>query len=126
MFINARKAHLNTMREGDVYIELPEECGVGEGFCGKLNYWLYGRRPAAAAWEKHYAELFEVVGLKRGEGCGVVFYHKERDVSLTVHGDDFTSCGLEEDFTWVRGLMESWFEIKARAILGPEPGGTKK
>ena len=40
--------------EGDVYIELPEEVGCPEGSCGKLNYWLYGFRPAAAAWEKHY------------------------------------------------------------------------
>ena len=41
--------------------------------CGKLNYWLYGFRPAAAAWEKHYAGLLESVGFKRGDSCGVVF-----------------------------------------------------
>eukprot|EP00973_Karenia_brevis_P019452 2668664-Karenia_brevis.AAC.1 len=61
----------------------------------------------------------------RGVSCGVVFYHKERDISLVVHGDDFTFCGLEEDLMWVRGLMESWFEIKVRAVLGPEPKDDK-
>ena len=62
MFIDARKAHLNPKCEADVYIDLPEECNCPEGYCGKLNYWLYGFRPAAAAWEKHYSELLEGEG----------------------------------------------------------------
>ena len=49
-----------------------------------------------------------------------------RDVSLAVHGDDFTFCGLEEDLNWIKGWMESWFEIKLRGILGPEPGDQKE
>ena len=98
MFIDVRKAHLNPKCEGDVYIELPEECGAPEGMCGKLNYWLYGFRPAAAAWEKHYSELIEGVGFERGVSCGVVFYHAERDISLAVHGDDFTFLRTQGGF----------------------------
>ena len=86
MFIDARKAHLNSICEDDVYVDLPEECGCPEGMCGKLKYWLYGFRPAAVAWEKLYAGKFEEVGFKRGESCGVVFYHKERDISMAAHG----------------------------------------
>ena len=52
MLIDAKKAHLNSKCDEDVYIELPEECNAPEGMCGKLEYWLYGFRPAAAAWEK--------------------------------------------------------------------------
>ena len=52
LFIDVRKAHLNPRCEQDVYIELPEECGAGAGMCGKLNYWLYGFRPAASPSEK--------------------------------------------------------------------------
>ena len=77
---------------------LPEECGAGPGICGKLNYWLYGFRKAAAAWEALYSKYFEDVGFERGDSCGVVFYHPERDLSLAAHGDDFTFCGYEEDF----------------------------
>ena len=61
--------------------------------CGKLNFWLYGVRPAAAAWEQLYASKLEEVGFVRGLSCGVVFYHKGRDISLAVHEDDFTFCG---------------------------------
>ena len=49
-----------------MYIELPEECGLGEGVCGKLRYWLYGFRKAASAWESHYSRLFENIGFERG------------------------------------------------------------
>ncbi len=69
--------------------------GAEEGVCGKLVFWLYGFRKAAAAWEDLYSEKFESCGLKRGMGCGVVFYHSGRDLSCVVHGDDFTFCGLD-------------------------------
>ena len=67
MFIDARKAHLNSLCEDDVYVEVLEECGCAKGICGKLKYWLYGFRPAAAAWEKLYAGKLEGVGFTRGE-----------------------------------------------------------
>ena len=104
MFVDAKKAHLNPKCDEDVYIELPEECGLGPHVCGKLNYWLYGFRPAAVAWEKHYSELLEGIGSTRGLSCGVVFYHPKRDLSLAVHGDDFTFCGLEKDLMWIKDL----------------------
>ena len=87
MFIDVRKAHLNPRCEENVYVELPEECVCPEGMCRKLEYWLYGFRPAAAAWEKHYSEKLESSGFERGVTCGVVFYHEGRDLSLVVHGD---------------------------------------
>ena len=51
-------------------------CEAAEGTCGKLNFWLYGFRKAAAAWEAHYSEKLEKEGFERGWSCGVVFYHK--------------------------------------------------
>ncbi len=108
MFIDVRKAHTTPKCEQDVYIVLPDECGVnGEVWCGNLNYWLYGFRPAAAAWEKNYSKLFEEAGFKRGVSCGVILYHEKRDVALVVHGDDFTFSGTEKDLLWVKKLMLS-------------------
>lgn len=126
LFIDVRKAHLDPKCEEDVYIELPEECGAGPGVCGKLKFWLYGFRKAASAWENLYAEYLESVGFERGTSCGVVFYHSKKDISLAVHGDDFTFCGLEEDLFWIRDLMKSWFEVKVRALLGPDPKDSKE
>ena len=49
MFIDAKKAHLNPPCEEWVYVELPSETGCGSDKCGRLNFWLYGMRGAAAA-----------------------------------------------------------------------------
>ena len=36
------------------------------------------------------------------------------------HGDDFTCVGEDEDLKWLAEEMRKWFEIKVRAVLGPE------
>ena len=51
---------------------------------------------------------------------------RERDLSCAVHGDDFTFCGCEEDLIWIQRMMKSWFEIKVRAILGPDEKDDKE
>ena len=105
LFIDAKKAHLNPRCEEDVYVQLPEEAEGGPDECGKLNFWLYGFRPAAHAWENHYAEKFESEGFLRGEACAVIFNHPERDLTCVVHGDDFTFCGFDEDLKWIEEKM---------------------
>ena len=126
MFVDVKKAHLCPKFDEDVYVELPAECGAPPGMCGKLDYWLYGCRKAGNAWESNYAHKFEGCGFIRGISCGVVYYHPTRDLSLVVHGDDFTFCGLEEDLIWIRDLMASWFTIKVRGIMGDGANDTKE
>ena len=126
MFIDAKKAHLNPRCEEDIYVELPEECEAPPGLCGKLNFWLYGFRKAASAWENHYSEMLEEVGFEKGDACGMVFYHPGKDLPLAAHGDDFTFCVYEEDLFWIRDLMASWFEIKVRGIVGGGPKDDKE
>ena len=77
LFIDTKKAHLNPRCMQDVFIELPEEAGCGPGVCGELNYWLYGFRPAAAAWEKLYPDKLVECGFERGLTCAVAFYNEE-------------------------------------------------
>ena len=47
-------------------------------------------------------------------------------MSLAVHGGDFTFCGLEEDLMCGEDLMESWFGIKARALMGKDSWDDKE
>ena len=114
MFIDAKKAHLNPKCEEDVYIELPTEAKRGVNQCGKLNFWSYGFRPAAQAWEKFYAEKLEAAGFIRGIGCSVVFYNEELDMSCEVHGDDFAFWGYDKDLRMLAKEIEPWFELKVR------------
>eukprot|EP00973_Karenia_brevis_P048757 6764875-Karenia_brevis.AAC.1 len=66
MFIDFKKEHLNPNCAEDIYLELPEECHCPPAYCGKLKYWMYGMRQAAAAWEKHYADKSRSIGFSRG------------------------------------------------------------
>ena len=119
LLIDVKKAHLNSECTEDVFIELPEEVGAAQDKVGKLRRWLYGFRPAAAAWEAHYAHKLEEVGFKRGLATPVSFYHEEKDVNLVVHGDDFTFTGEDASLRWVEDMMSQWYEVKVRARLGP-------
>ena len=56
----------------------------------------------------------------------VSFYHKGKDISLTVHGDDFTFVGDDLGFNWIEALMRLWYEIKVRARLGPDESDQKE
>ena len=126
IFIDAKKAHLNPECHEEVYVELPEEAGARAGKCGKLLRWLYGCRRAAQAWETFYSEKLQGAGFVRGRACGVVFRHPERDVSVMCHGDDFMATGDGGDLRWLASLMATWFEIKVRAVMGPEEGDDKE
>ena len=64
MMIDAKKAHLNPRCKEDVYIELPPEVRAEPSQCGNLNFWLYGSRKAASAWEDFYAEVMEEAGFR--------------------------------------------------------------
>ena len=46
--------------------------------------------------------------------------NKERDLHLTVHGDDFTVSGPEQQLEWLAQHLRDRWEVKT-AILGPEP-----
>ena len=126
LLIDVKKAHLNSECKDDVYIELPEEVGAGTDKVGKLRRWLYGFRPAAAAWENHYANKLEGIGFKRGLSSPVSFYHKSKDINLVVHGDDFTFTSDQKGLEWVEKHMKAWYKITLRAWLGPEDHDDKE
>ena len=126
LFMDARKAHLNPRCDEEVYIELPEEAGASADMCGKLQFWMYGMRQAAQAWEEWYSGKMETAGFKRGVGNAVVFYHAGRDVAVLVHGDDFVTVGDDEDVEWFKLLAVGWFEMKVRGKLGEDENDEKE
>ena len=128
LFIDVKKAHLNAkVDEGDyVYVQLPAEANAKEGHCGRLLRWLYGTRNAASSWEKEYTEKLESEGYTRGKAAPTTFFNKDKDSRCVVHGDDFTFLGPEEELQRIAGLMASWYEIKVRAIMGPDAEDEKE
>ena len=118
LYLDVRKAHLAAKCTKDVYVELPEEAGAAEDECGKLEYWLYGCRPAAQAWEEDYAGLLTSNTFKRLLSSPVVFQHAQKDLLRVVHGDDFIFVGIDDDLDYALKLMQSKYELKNRGRLG--------
>ena len=121
MFIDVKKAHLNGEVPEDewAFVELPPEAGGG---VARLRRWLYGMRPAARAWEEHYAKKLVEAGFRRGVSAPTAFWHPVGDISLVVHGDDFTALGPETELRRFEKQMRSWYDVKVRGVLGPGPG----
>ena len=68
----------------------------------------------------------QVLSEEKHVPCCFIMIHEARDLSLAVHGDDFTFCGTDEELKWITQQMQEWYEIKVRATLGPEEGDDKE
>ena len=60
---------------------------------GRLNLSLYGTRDAAQNWSIENTRALRAGGFEPGRASPCNFYHKTRDLALTVPGDDFTATG---------------------------------
>ena len=105
------------------YITLPKEVGGG---VERLRRWLYGMRPAASAWEEHYAANFKSEGYERGRAAPTAFTNKETGVRVVVWDDDFTFLGRERYLKEIGAKMAEWYDIKIRGMMGPDAGDEKE
>ena len=55
-----------------------------------------------------------------GLATACAFFHKEKNIRVVVHGDDFIIEGAECDLRWVEAILRKKFIVKKRAMLGPE------
>ena len=69
-------------------------------------------------WEDTYTKVLEGLGFATGESNPCVFHHAKRDISIVVHGDDFTALGLDVDLNRYEAELQKLFEIKIRGRLG--------
>ena len=69
-------------------------------------------------WEKCYRDAMENMSFASGVSNPCLFYHQGRDISIVVHGDDFTAMGTDLDLDWYTSELEKVFEIKVRDRLG--------
>lgn len=119
--IDVKRAYFYAKAQRPMFIEIPvEDYEHGdEHRVGKLNLSLYGTRDAAQNWSQEYTNFLKSNGFIVGTATPCSFKHKQRQIYLTVHGDDFTITGSEKDLSWLRMLMTTRYEIKSE-MLGPE------
>ena len=85
-----------------IYIKIPDEDWEpgDEENVARLNLSLDGTKDAAKNWSKKYTEVMLSLGFEVGQGSPCNFKHVQRQVSVTVHGDDFASTGTEANLKW--------------------------
>jgi hypothetical protein len=88
--------------------------------CGMVLKHMYGIRKAADGWHCEYAgQLVNTLGFEVGDASACVFHHKEKDLRVSVHGDDLTAVGEKRNLDWYRLELEKLYELKELARLGP-------
>ena len=109
----------------NAYVDLPPECSK-PGVCGKLQYWLYGMRPASHGWQEEYTRRLVGMGFVVGWASPCWLYREADDASCVVHGDDFTFEWPRDALTAIEEEMRQFWIVKVRAVLGPEPTDDKE
>jgi len=88
---------------------------------------MYGTRRAADGWQEEYSStLIEKLGFTQGVACPCTFYNEDREIIMTVHGDDFTSRGPKKEFDWLETKLQEFYELKLGPRLGPAPEDAKQ
>ena len=119
MFIDVRRAHWCAKIFRLVYVRLPPEAGLREDQCGRLNKAMYGCTDAASCWELEITDFFTTCGFAPGIASPVLFVNTLHDIQVSIHGDDITALGFEDDLFWLKARIEERYEIKYGGMLGP-------
>ena len=65
------------------------------------------------------AERMLSIGFSQGIACPCIFSHADKDIVVTVHGDDFTAVGPKRQLDWYETALEEKYELKKGGRLGP-------
>ena len=125
MFIDIKRAYFHAKAVRNVYVDPPEQ-DYEPGMCGRLNKSMCGTRDAAQNWEREYESAFLNLGFSQGKSSPCLFYLKERDIRVVVHGDDMTCLGDSNSLQWLAEELKKVYELKVRAILDPDPRDDKQ
>ncbi|CAK0843605.1 unnamed protein product [Prorocentrum cordatum] len=127
-FLDISRAHPHCEIKRTVYIKLPEEDPMSQeiGTCGPLRMALYGTRDAGQNFELTTAETVIGAGCDQSAFSPCVYCHKDLQVSLFHHGDDFVLEGPRDGTESICEALKTKFIVKDRGALGPAPTDAKE
>ena len=127
MSTDVKRAYFYAPATRPVFIKIPAEDREpgDEDMVGRLNLSLYGTRDAAMNWSATYTDFLTKIGFTTGNASPCNFYHPIRRISITVHGDDFTSTAREQDLKWLKSMFNAKFEV-TNEFLGPGEGHARQ
>ena len=125
-FIDVKKAYFYGVPDRNLYIRFPPELGMPKTMVGKLVRCMYGTRDAGSIWEGCYTKCLVDLGFEQGVASPCCFKHPTWNVSVVVHGDDFTALGTPEGLDLYEAGMCKAFECKLKGRLGRRDSDLKE
>jgi hypothetical protein len=119
------RAHFHSPSRREVYVELCTEDWEADK-CALLLKSMYGTRDAAANWESFYTAVLVKAQFVPGAFSPCLFFHKDRQIKVWVHGDDFVPRGRRADVAWLFNILKESLEIRVIGILGPRSDDCKE
>ena len=107
-------------------MQLPPEDPDFESMCARLLRHMCGTRAAADGWQEEYSTLLVALGFCQGDASPNVFRHHEKQITTSVHGDDFTSSGPANELDWMEKMLAEHYELTIAPRMGPGPNDAKE
>jgi hypothetical protein len=118
MVLDVKRAFLYGDITDEIYIHLPPEDPMhGQGLVGKLIKAMYGTRAAPQVWQSVVRSNMVALGFDMNPIFPCVYNHRERDMTVVTHVDDFLCSGQKKDLLWFRSMLNNQFELTSD-ILG--------
>lgn len=118
-FIAVRKASVHAMAEKSLCVNLPLNYHP-DGMCWRLNKAMYVTRDAVQNWEPEYIQFILESGFMKGKSTPCMFAHPEKNIRVTVHGDDVSYLGYDVESDLFRKLISNRYEVESRGRAGPD------
>lgn len=119
MIMDVKAAFLYGKCRRKIYIELPSQDprhGDG-GLVGLLKKAMYGTRDAPQIWQKEVQKTMESFGFTMSVLQPSVYYHREKDMIVVVHVDDFLCSGDVADLEWLYKSLKQKYDLKRTLMV---------
>ena len=125
MVLDIKRAFLHGQATRTIYVQLPEEESEGGRYVGRLVKTLYGTRDAPVAWQRVVKSDMSRLGFTECLRTTGVYFHRDRDLRVVTHVDDFLVAGEYPHLKWLRGELEKTYELKVQ-LAGWQSGDNRE
>ena len=108
------------------YVELPPVAEAPEQTCARLRRHVYGTQRAAEGWQDEYSSAYVSLGFLECSASSCVFRHPAKNITPSVHVDDFTAAGPKNTFDGFEARTKQRYELTVGGRLGPVDGDRKE
>ena len=124
-FWDVSRAHFYGHARRRIFARLPDE-DYTEGKVALLQRSWYGTQDAASIWQDDYAGLLAENGYVAGKSNPAIFWNRDQDSRILVHGDDFVCLGDAAAVAHLDGVLTGKYACKKMYVIGFEAADDQK